>query len=187
MQASVSHTLGLGIENPILIGSTANNGTGNEKNNSITGNSADNVLSGLDGNDTLTGGGGNDVLDGGNGNDLLIGGSGANALFGGLGADRFKYTSVNDSPAGGGRDVLINFQAGTGVGDQIDLSAIDANVLVTGNQAFIWGGSFTAGHLRYAGGVLQGNTDADAAAEIEIALVGAPSFTLGGTGTDILL
>ncbi len=73
------------------------------------------------------------------------------------------------------------------VGDQINLRDIDANTLVTGNQAFIWGGSFTAGHLRYVGGVLQGNTDGDAAAEFEIQLVGAPALTVGGAGTDILL
>ncbi len=73
------------------------------------------------------------------------------------------------------------------VGDQIDLTDTDTNDLVAGNQAFIWGGSFTAGHLRYVGGVLQGNTDGDAAAEFEIQLVGAPALTVGGAGTDILL
>ncbi len=73
------------------------------------------------------------------------------------------------------------------VGDQINLRHIDTNTLVTGTQAFIWGGSFTAGHLRYVGGVLQGNTDGDAAAEFEIQLVGAPALTVGGAGTDILL
>jgi hypothetical protein len=72
----------------------------------------------------------------------------------------------------------------------INLSIIDANSLVAGNQTFTYIGSaaFTAaGQLRYAGGILQGNTDADAAAELEIQLVGAPALTVGGVGTDILL
>ncbi len=171
VQSSVTYTLGFGIENLTLTGTAAIDGTGNEKNNVIIGNSADNVLSGLDGNDQLSGG------------------SGADALIGGLGADSFKYKSVSDSPAGGGRDVIIQFQGGAGVGDQIDLTMVDANTTVAGNQAFIWGGPFTAGHLRYVGGVLSGNTDADAAAEIEIALVGGPALFVNpaSAGTDILL
>lgn len=36
-------------------------------------------------------------------------------------------------------------------------------------------------------GVLQGNTDADVAAEFEIQLVGTPALVVGGAGTDILL
>jgi Ca2+-binding RTX toxin-like protein len=117
----------------------------------------------------------------------LYGGAGADALIGGLGADIFKYNSVNDSPAGSGRDVLIGFQGGAGVGDQIHLSAIDANILVAGNQAFtyIGGAAFTAaGQLRYSAGTLSGSTDADAA---PIQLLGGPALTVGGVGTDILL
>ena len=181
VQASVTHTLSTEIENLSLTGAAAINGTGNEKGNVITGNSARNALSGLDGNDTLNGSSGNDLLDGGSGDDLLIGGSGADALIGGLGADIFKYKSVSDSPAGAGRDVIINFQAGSGIGDQIDLSTIDANALAAGNQSFIsWRSLFVAGHLRYVGGVLQGNTDFDAAPEFEIALVGAPALFVEG-------
>ena len=46
---------------------------------------------------------------------------------------------------------------------------------------------YRKGHLRYVGGVLQGNVDGDAAAEFEIQLVGTPALVVGGTGTDILL
>jgi Ca2+-binding RTX toxin-like protein len=192
VRASVTHTLGSGIEDLILTGTATINGTGNGNNNVITGNSANNALSGLDGNDKLNGGSGSDQLDGGSGDDELTGGTGADALIGGLGADIFKYKSANDSPAGAGKDVIIGFQSGAGIGDKIDLTAIDANVLLAGNQAFtyIGGAAFTAaGQLRYADGILSGSTDADTAAEFQISLLGGPALFINPTsaGTDILL
>lgn len=58
----VTQTLGANVENLILAGSAAINGTGNVLSNAITGNAAANVLSvgALGGTDTLTGGAGND-------------------------------------------------------------------------------------------------------------------------------
>ncbi len=159
---------------------TLNGGTGNDRLSSYDGS----VLNGGDGNDVLTAIGGvyDSILNGGAGADILEG-SGATPN------DIYDYNAVSDSPAGAGRDKIVNFLGDLGLnnGQQIDLTTIDANTLVSGNQAFIWGGSFTAGHLRYVGGVLQGNTDADAAVEFEIQLVGAPALTVGGAGTDILL
>jgi Ca2+-binding RTX toxin-like protein len=75
-QASVTYTLSAHVENLILTGSAAINGTGNDLNNTITGNDSDNVLSGAVGNDTLNGGAGNDTLDGGVGDDSMTGGAG---------------------------------------------------------------------------------------------------------------
>jgi Ca2+-binding RTX toxin-like protein len=188
VQSSITYAIGSHIEHLTLTGVEAIDGTGNTENNIITGNSGDNVLTGSDGNDQLLGLGGNDTLNGGNGNDLLIGGTGADSLNGGAGADTFDYNAVSESPAGVGRDKITGFAgAGAAIGDKIDLTTIDANSLVTGNQAFIFGGAFTAGHLRYVGGVLQGNTDADSAVEFEIQLVGTPALVVGGAGTDILL
>ena len=109
------------------------------------------------------------------------GGIGADTLNGGLGNDTFDYNAASESPAGVSKDVIIDFAgAGAAIGDKIDLTTIDANSSAAGNQAFIWGSSFTAGHLRYVGGVLQGNTDADAAAEFEIQVVGTPALVVGG-------
>ena len=154
----------------------------------LTGSSFNDTLTGNAGNNVLSGGGGNDVLNGGSGNDTLIGGIGTDTLTGGLGNDLFDYNSVNESLVGAGRDRIVGFSGnGALAGDRIDLTTIDANALVAGNQAFIFGGPFMAGHLRYVGGVLQGNTDADAAAEFEIQLLGAPALVVGGAGTDILL
>lgn len=191
VKASVTYALEFEIENLTLTGSAAINGTGDFLNNVITGNGANNELSGLSGNDHLLGGNGNDHLSGGNDNDVLYGGAGADALIGGVGADTFKYKSVSESPAGAGRDVITDFKGnGAGIGDNISLSTIDANSLVSGNQAFTYIGSaaFTAaGQLRYAGGILSGNTDADTASEFQIHLLGGPTLVVGGAGTDVIL
>ena len=61
VQASVSHTLGAGIENLIMTGANAINGTGNELNNDITGNDGNNILDGGLGADHMSGGAGDDT------------------------------------------------------------------------------------------------------------------------------
>jgi Ca2+-binding RTX toxin-like protein len=68
--SSVTYTLGNNLENLVLLGEEAINGTGNNLNNRITGNNANNSLVGSTGNDTLIGGGGNDTLVGGEGDDV---------------------------------------------------------------------------------------------------------------------
>jgi Ca2+-binding RTX toxin-like protein len=64
------------VENLILTGTGAINGTGNSLNNAITGNSANNVLSGAGGNDQLRGGLGTDTVNGGSGDDTFLFGRG---------------------------------------------------------------------------------------------------------------
>ncbi|HZX26398.1 MAG TPA: choice-of-anchor L domain-containing protein [Telluria sp.] len=99
VEASVSWTLGNYVENLVLTGTAALNGSGNALANSLTGNGAANALSGL---------AGNDILDGGAGNDLLNGGAGSDALTGGSGADVFRF----DSAPGVGVDTLVDFAGG---------------------------------------------------------------------------
>ncbi|MEH2015780.1 M10 family metallopeptidase C-terminal domain-containing protein [Nostoc sp.] len=129
----------------------------------MNGNSGNNFLSGLDGNDTLNGGNGTD------------------SLTGGLGNDVFVFNSLSDSQPGLARDVITDF-AGNGIfaGDQIDLSAIDANNFIfDGNQAFTFIGSAAfsgIAQVPYSGGILQANTDFDVFAELEIQLVEAPAL-----------
>jgi Ca2+-binding RTX toxin-like protein len=78
------------------------------------------------------------VLNGGSGHDVLNGGSGRDVLTGGAGVDRFVFNSVTDSP-NGTPDRITDFNRS--VGEKIDVSAIDANTSIAGNQAFIWRGS----------------------------------------------
>ncbi|MBU7584136.1 MAG: calcium-binding protein [Nostoc sp. TH1S01] len=96
VRATVSFTLADNIENLILTGTNAIDGTGNSLNNSITGNSANNILLGNDGNDTLKGDAGNDTLNGGAGNDSLDGGLGNDVMIGGAGNDTYYVDSSND-------------------------------------------------------------------------------------------
>ncbi|MFO0018089.1 MAG: beta strand repeat-containing protein, partial [Synechococcaceae cyanobacterium] len=72
VESSVTYTLGANLDNLILTGTAAINGTGNALNNTLTGNTADNILTGGDGNDTLDGRSGNDTLIGGTGNDTFV-------------------------------------------------------------------------------------------------------------------
>ncbi|MBX3578903.1 MAG: hypothetical protein KF723_17025 [Rhizobiaceae bacterium] len=111
-------TLGLNVENLVLLGRAHLKGTGNTLKNVMTGNVGNNTLSGLGGNDTLSGLGGNDLLDGGLGNDTLNGGAGNDRLNGGLGVDRLTGGAGNDSfifnvalrPAH--RDLITDFNVG---------------------------------------------------------------------------
>jgi len=70
--SSATYTLDANVENLLLRGVAAVDGTGNALDNQITGNSASNNLSGLGGNDTLNGAGGNDILTGGVGSDQFV-------------------------------------------------------------------------------------------------------------------
>ncbi|MBM3605297.1 MAG: calcium-binding protein [Alphaproteobacteria bacterium] len=138
----------MGVEN-LRGGSGADRLSGNGQNNVIQGGGGFDVIAGGSGNDRLEGQAGNDRLDGGSGrdslsggvgNDRLIGGTGADVLTGGGNADIFVFRSLNDSTVSA-RDVIADFQRGQ---DRIDLSAIDADHLVRGNNAFTVqsGGSF---------------------------------------------
>jgi Ca2+-binding RTX toxin-like protein len=81
-----------------------------------------------------------------NGVDLLIGNAGANVLTGGLGVDQltggggvdtFTFNSIADS-SNGAPDLITDFHSGI---DKLDLSGIDANSGLGGNQAFTFMGA----------------------------------------------
>jgi Ca2+-binding RTX toxin-like protein len=125
------------------------------------------------GNLILLGGAGHDTVTAGGGADTIVGGAGADALTGGAGADTFRYDSATDSVPGLS-DLIGDFLSGT---DKIDLGRIDANALVTGDQAFTWIGasafSGAAGELRVRddGGFryVEGDTNGDGNADFSIA------------------
>ncbi len=90
---------------------------------------------GGNGNDMIFGELGDDILDGGSGNDKLTGGYGMDRLTGGTGADRFVFRQAADSSAALAlQDIITDFAPADG--DRIDLSTIDANTALGGNQAF---------------------------------------------------
>lgn len=145
--------------------------------NFITGTSRSNRLTGTDGGDFISGLGGRDYLFGGNGDDILVGGAGFDDLTGGAGHDTFRFTALSDSARGGSRDHILDFNQNaldTLNYDQIDLSLIDANTKLAGDQAFdyIGGAAFdkVAGQLRFENGVLAGDVNGDGRADFEIAL-----------------
>ncbi|MFO1412642.1 MAG: calcium-binding protein [Burkholderiales bacterium] len=80
VQSSVPFTLAAEVENLLLTGSSAINGTGNAAANQLTGNGAANTLTGGSGDDRLDGGAGGDVLKGGAGNDQYLVDSGSDVV-----------------------------------------------------------------------------------------------------------
>ena len=148
----------------------------------LTGNNLANTISGNNGVNTLKGGGGNDSLSGLDGNDVLEGAGGKDNMTGGTGADSFRFLATSDS-AVGNADELLDFVSGT---DRIDLSLIDANSNVPGDQqfAYIGTGAFTsaAGQLRsQAFGStthIFGDINGDGVADFEI-IANSPLVTAG--------
>lgn len=179
VKASVSFTLGNFVENLLLTGSAAINGTGNGLANTLTGNSGNNILKGF---------AGNDILDGGAGADQLVGGTGMDKMTGGAGNDKFVFDDGDfASKTATNADVIVDFTAG----DKIDLSLVDAVSSATpynqpGDQAFVFinHNRFhieTGRELRYdvVGGntYVYGNVNGDATADFCIKIMGIHTLT----------
>jgi Ca2+-binding RTX toxin-like protein len=150
-------------------------------------------------NDSLTGNGGNNALSGGSGADTLTGGAGADTLTGGAGVDRFRYEFASDSAYSpttlAVSDRITDFDRS--IGERIDLSAIDANTSLFGDQAFTWIGliPFTPpilsqGQLGYqisgADLLLIGNT-ANSSGNPNFRLILENRATTGILATDLVL
>ncbi|MFP1631677.1 hypothetical protein ACLB6G_08070 [Zhengella sp. ZM62] len=137
----------------------------------------------------IDGGAGSDIILGNNGNDTLRGREGRDIIYGGNHADTFVYLALSDSGLlFADRDRIQDFQNGL---DRFDLSALDANTNVAGNQAFTYaGGTFTgvAGQLRSweFGGLtfIEGDVDGNGYADFRIELLGTG---LGIDASDFVL
>ena len=130
------------------------------------------------------------MLRGSFGQDRLTGGPGSDTLDGGVGFDVFAFTSPSDS-APTAPDVILAFDGrGAAAGDKIDLSAIDANGQLAGNQAFGFGGT-TIGRVRLVeqrpDTEVLANTDADAAAEVRIVVRDGAAQAASYTAADFTL
>ncbi|UCV05668.1 beta strand repeat-containing protein [Dechloromonas denitrificans] len=127
IQSAVTLTLTSNVENLVLTGTTAINGTGNTLSNLVRGNTAINTLNGGTGNDILEGGDGNDILtdtagtalfNGGSGADTLTGGASAEVFLGGLGNDTYTTAAGNDTilfNKGDGQDTFATGGTGSDV------------------------------------------------------------------------
>jgi Ca2+-binding RTX toxin-like protein len=171
--AGGSDTIVAGAGNDTLSG-----GSGSE---SLSGGDGDDMLQGGLGGDTLNGDSDSDILwggqsadrlFGGDGEDMLVGGGGTDTLYGGTDVDTFVFRVLSDSRAGATRDIISGFEAGL---DLVDLKGVDANSVVTGNQAFAFIGTAAfgnvAGQLRLVSGVnsvLQGDLNGDGVADFEV-------------------
>jgi Ca2+-binding RTX toxin-like protein len=105
----------------------------------IYGYGGDDSIYGHNGTDWLYGMDGIDFISGGPGADHIRGGLGDDTLWGGSGADIFLWSSAAEAEydlanLGCSTDHICDFNHTEG--DVIDLSAIDANENVTGNQGF---------------------------------------------------
>lgn len=129
----------------------------------IVGDAYANTLNGRSGNDTINGKGGKDVL------------------FGGAGKDTFVFDTAKEAHG----DAIRDFVHGT---DRIDLTGIDANSKVSGNQAFTFIGRErfhkVAGELhtyRLSDGntYVSADTNGDGAAEFAIKVLGNHVFSAG--------
>ncbi|EAR19891.1 calcium-binding protein, hemolysin-type [Synechococcus sp. WH 7805] len=169
----VNYTLQSNEDNLILTGVEPLRGNGNEFINIIEGNAGNNKLRGFFAPDILKGNDGRDKIKGDEGADTLIGGVGGDILTGGSGSDSFVYETITDSGVTRKtRDKITDFQVGE---DLIDLSQIDANPNLFGDQAFefIGAAKFSeAGQARFKNGLLRLNVDDDRRAEFQVKLKG---------------
>ena len=128
---------------------------------------------------SLNGGAGNDTITGTAGGETINGGAGVDSLTGNGGADTFVF-----SHAGHSSRLAADTITDMGSDDTIDLSAIDANTLVAGDQGFTWIGtddfSKTAGELRFDAtlGAILGDTTGNGVANLQIFI---PGYTPDGT------
>jgi len=182
VESWVSFTLPANVEILRLMGTANINGTGGAAPEALVGNSGNNILSG---------GGSYDVITAKAGDDTLIGGLGADSLVGDGGADVFDFNNTNESrPGAANRDFINGFVRGQ---DRIDLSDIDANTTMSGDQGFTFIGAAaftgTAGELRYftfGGGnfnIVEADVNGDGIADMQI-FVNLTNFM---TGSDFIL
>ncbi len=162
-------------------GSGADNVQGGNGSDFVFGDDGIDQLYGQAGNDRLYGGADADTLRGGDGDDTIVGGIGADMLYGDAGADTFQFLFASESTATS-YDTVRDFVAGL---DRFDVSAIDANSLIAGNQAFNFYNSkpfFTsAGDLwtsvTRTGTMVYGDLQGDGAADFAFMVTGSPSLT----------
>ena len=190
--SSVTETLAVNVENLLLTGAAAINGTGNTLANSLYGNSAANVLTGLAGDDLIIGQGGNDTLQGGTGADVIYGGIGNDVLRAAdnlpgddLAEDRFVFNTALNGFTNVDSIDRSNFTqgGGEGVDDQIELD----NFIFTNLFSTAGTNTGTLGASYYFEGTSSGNGLTDSVGIYNNTTTGElfynPSFGVAGDST----
>ena len=139
-----------------------------------------NDLTGTDGDDILTGTSNSETIRGLNGNDTLIGGQGSDRLIGEGGKDIFKYSDPNESQPGTNSRDNVSLNRGF---DRIDLSEIDANLNLSGNQSFNFVGTSSfdgvSGQVRYDAldNVIQAEIQGDGNRTVDLEIQSSVGFS----------
>ncbi len=128
--ASVSgYTMAANVEVGVVNIASGGRIDGNGGDNVLFGSDAADQLYGLGGNDAFGAGAGNDVIDGGAGNDAIGAGAGDDTITGGLGDDTLYGQGGNNLFVMTGTtnaDTIIDFVAGAGLGDRVQLLGYDS-------------------------------------------------------------
>ena len=179
----------------------------------IYGTAKNDAILGYNNLDTLRGGAGNDIvmntaithtyaviLDGGTGNDeihdggasnTIIGGLGVDTLDGGDGNDIYEFDTIKDTGiTTATMDVIGSGSVGDysstwNTGDKIDLSAIDANSKIAGDQAFSFWSGASANSVWFdsATSIVYADATGDTKADIAVLVYGITSLA----ATDFIL
>lgn len=149
---------------------------GTKANDRIEASQASLDIQGRLGNDWLTGIGRNVTLQGQQGNDVLNGGLGRQRLVGGIGADFFAFSQADT--LGADVDQIVDFNPLQG--DRLGINAVLGLKASLAGQGWTYIGEQPFGaapaQLRFANGLLSGDVDGDAQADLRIRLDGITSF-----------
>ena len=144
VEASIAYTLGANVENFVLTGTAAINGTGNALANSLTGNGAANRLDGGLGADTMVGGAGDDTYVVDDSGDVVTEASGSgrdlvrSSVSFTLGSHVEKLTLTGTSANNGTGNALGNSLLGNSAANVLDGGAgADAMAGGAGNDTYI--------------------------------------------------
>lgn len=150
---------------------------GTRENDLLIGTSSGQIVRGRRGNDVLIGRGRHDLLSGGRGDDLLDGGSGSERLRGDAGADFFHFTPADAKSGEVDRILDFNPQQGDRLGIKAVLGLSDS--LAGQGWNYIGSDAFTGStaQLRFDNGLLQGDLNGDARADLQIRLDGINTFS----------
>ncbi|MFZ2452128.1 MAG: calcium-binding protein, partial [Methylovulum miyakonense] len=142
VQSAFSHTLGANLENLILAGASAVNGTGNGLANSLTGNTAKNVLDGAGGADNMAGKAGDDSYFVDDAGDVVveISGEGTDTVNSAIGytlADNFENLVLIGTAVKGTGNAVANSLTGNASDNWLDGGAeADAMAGGAGNDTY---------------------------------------------------